>query len=104
MLGKNKKDFVFNILDEVSLWKRFKDSEDDFEVLANEVSSRAVIGSVRIEGPVELLVSGDDEMSLVMPVCFLHLVAFVFIRVFINIVGLLVFLAVNCDCIKCRFT
>ncbi|XP_071711455.1 protein TUNICAMYCIN INDUCED 1-like [Rutidosis leptorrhynchoides] len=67
MLG-NKKDFVFDMRDEVSLWKRFKDSEEmEFEVLANRVSSKAVTGSIRIEGPVELLVGGDDLLSLAMP-------------------------------------
>ncbi|KAK9054348.1 hypothetical protein SSX86_025426 [Deinandra increscens subsp. villosa] len=66
MLG-NKKDYVFSMWDEVSLWKRLKGRGGNFEVLANQVASRAVLGSVRIDGPVELLVSGDDEMSLVMP-------------------------------------
>ncbi|KAJ9567539.1 hypothetical protein OSB04_003505 [Centaurea solstitialis] len=65
----NKKDFMFNLWDEVSLWKRFKDREgrDDFEVLANRVSSKAVLDSIRIQGPFELFVSGDDQMSLVLP-------------------------------------
>lgn len=56
-------------MDNVSSWKRFKDKEGDFEVMANEVSSKAVLGSIQIEGPVELLVSGDNEMSLLLPVC-----------------------------------
>ncbi|KVI06623.1 uncharacterized protein LOC112509528 [Cynara cardunculus var. scolymus] len=64
----NKKDFMFNLWDEVSLWKRFKDREvGDFEVLANRVSSKAVLDPILIEGPFELLVSGDDQMSLVLP-------------------------------------
>ncbi|KAD2805871.1 hypothetical protein R6Q59_029120 [Mikania micrantha] len=66
LLG-NKKSYVFRMWDEVSLWKRLKGRGGNFEVLANQVDSRAVLGSVRIDGPVELLVSGDDEMSLVMP-------------------------------------
>ncbi|XP_076883260.1 protein TUNICAMYCIN INDUCED 1-like [Bidens hawaiensis] len=63
----NTKDYLFYMWDNVSLWKRFKDKNGDFEVLANRLASRAVVGSVRINGPVELLVSGLDEMSLVMP-------------------------------------
>ncbi|KAL7605132.1 hypothetical protein Lser_V15G18875 [Lactuca serriola] len=66
-LLRNKKDYVFNSVDNVSSWKRFKDKEGDFEVMANEVSSKAVLGSIQIEGPVELLVSGDNEMSLLLP-------------------------------------
>ncbi|CAI9281810.1 unnamed protein product [Lactuca saligna] len=66
-LLRNKKDYVFNSMDNVSSWKRFKDKEGDFEVMANEVSSKAVLGSIQIEGPVELLVSGDNEMSLLLP-------------------------------------
>ncbi|KAI3761175.1 hypothetical protein L1987_51586 [Smallanthus sonchifolius] len=61
----NKK--VFSMWDKVSLWKRLKGRGGDFEVLANQVASRAVLGSIRIDGPVELLVSGYDEMSLAMP-------------------------------------
>ncbi|KAL4583631.1 hypothetical protein LXL04_008211 [Taraxacum kok-saghyz] len=66
LLG-NKKDFVFSSWDEVSSWKRYKDNEGDFEVVANQVSSNAVLGSIQIEGPVELLVAGDNKMSLVLP-------------------------------------
>lgn len=92
MLG-NKKDFVFDIRDEVSVWKRFKHSEGkDFEVLANRVSSRAVTGSIRIEGPVELLVGGDDELSLVMPVCsLLDLLAFSFVLMYSCFVDTMLF-------------
>nr|XP_043618279.1 uncharacterized protein LOC122590006 isoform X2 [Erigeron canadensis] len=65
----NKKDYVFHLRDEVSMWKRFRGDNkgSDFEVLANRVSSRAVVGSVRMEGPLELIVSGDGEMSLALP-------------------------------------
>ncbi|KAJ0441637.1 hypothetical protein HanIR_Chr16g0800041 [Helianthus annuus] len=63
----NKKDYVFNTWDNVPMWKRLKDRDEEFEVSANRVASRALLGSVRIDGPVELLVSGYDEMSLVMP-------------------------------------
>ncbi|KAK1422225.1 hypothetical protein QVD17_25192 [Tagetes erecta] len=66
-LLRNKKGYVFNMWDEVSLWKILKDRGDDFEVLANQVASRTVLDSVRIDGPVELLVSGHDELSLLMP-------------------------------------
>ncbi|KAI3767325.1 hypothetical protein L2E82_17420 [Cichorium intybus] len=66
LLG-NKKDFVFNSWDDVSSWKRFKDKEGDFEVLANQVSPKAVLDTIQIEGPVELLVAEDSEMSLLLP-------------------------------------
>lgn len=72
LLRNKKKGYVFIMWDEVSLWKRLKDRGDSFEVLANQVASRTVLGSVRIDGPVELLVSGHDEMSLLMPVCESH--------------------------------
>ncbi|PWA54724.1 hypothetical protein CTI12_AA432510 [Artemisia annua] len=69
MFGDDKKDYLFSMMDKVKVWKRLFRGEEvrEFEDLANGVSERSVVDVVRVEGPVELRVGGDDEMSLVMP-------------------------------------
>lgn len=66
-IGKSKLDF--KLWDQVSRWNFFKKVVvGDFESLANKVSSKAVLDVLQIEGPFELRVAGDDELSLMLPV------------------------------------
>ncbi|KAM7521056.1 hypothetical protein LguiB_020018 [Lonicera macranthoides] len=65
-IGKSKLDF--KLWDQVSRWKNFKKVVvGDFESLANKVSSKAVLDVLQIEGPFELRVAGDDELSMMLP-------------------------------------
>lgn len=60
-------ELVLKLRDEVSLWKKIRKGEGDFESLVKEVSSVAVLDAFRVEGPLELRVGGDDEFSLLLP-------------------------------------
>ena len=51
----------------MSSWKKMKKG-GDFESVVNAVSSMAVLDAFRVEGPLELRVGGDDELSLLLPV------------------------------------
>lgn len=65
-IGKN--DLIFGFPDEVGLWKDLSEGGDDFGYLINEVSSSmAVLDTFKVEGPMELWVSGDDELSIMLP-------------------------------------
>lgn len=64
--------------DETSEWKKLVGSREselsNFEVLARKIGSTAVIDSFEVEGPLELMVVGeDDRLSLTLPVCLLSL-------------------------------
>ncbi|KAK2992334.1 hypothetical protein RJ640_020327 [Escallonia rubra] len=61
-----KSELVFELWDEVSNWKRFKEG-GDLEALVNRVGPRAVLDSFEIRGPVELRVGGGHELSLKLP-------------------------------------
>ncbi|KAL6951891.1 signal peptidase I, partial [Sarracenia purpurea var. burkii] len=61
-----KTELIFKLRDEVSSWKKMKKG-GDFESLIKEVSSKAVLDAFRVEGPLELRVGGDDELSLLLP-------------------------------------
>uniref|UniRef100_A0A5B6ZXG4 Signal peptidase I n=1 Tax=Davidia involucrata TaxID=16924 RepID=A0A5B6ZXG4_DAVIN len=63
-IGKSK--LIFKFREEVSLWKKLRKG-GDFESLVKDVSSVAVLDTLRVEGPFELLVGGDDELSLLLP-------------------------------------
>lgn len=63
-----KTELIFKPRDEVSLWKKMGKGEGDFESLVKEVSSIAVLDVFRVEGPLELIAGGDDELSLLLPV------------------------------------
>ncbi|KAA8528576.1 hypothetical protein F0562_035931 [Nyssa sinensis] len=66
-----KSELVIKLRDEVSLWKKLG-KESDFESLVKEISSVAVIDTFLVEGPFELLVGGDDELSLLLPLNISH--------------------------------
>ncbi|CAK9150364.1 unnamed protein product [Ilex paraguariensis] len=68
--GKGK--LVFKLLDEESVWKKFKTGRGDFESLVKEVGSKAVLDAFRVQGPFELRVGGDDELSLMLPLNTTH--------------------------------
>ncbi|PSS31388.1 Ktr system potassium uptake protein like [Actinidia chinensis var. chinensis] len=61
-----KAELIFELRDEVSSWKKMKKG-GDFESVVNAVSSMAVLDAFRVEGPLELRVGGDDELSLLLP-------------------------------------
>lgn len=63
-----KTELIFKLRDEVSLWKKMGKGEGDFESMVKEVSSIAVLDVFRVEGPLELIAGGDDELSLLLPV------------------------------------
>lgn len=62
-----KTELIFKLRDEVSLWKKMGKGEGDFESMVKEVSSIAVLDVFRVEGPLELIAGGDDELSLLLP-------------------------------------
>lgn len=66
--GKNE--FVFKLLDQVSQWKRIQrvGNQSEFETLIREINSNAVLDTFEIQGPFHLLVSGDHELTLMLPV------------------------------------
>lgn len=63
-----KTELIFKLKDEVYLWKKMGKGEGDFESLVKEVGSIAVLNAFRVEGPLELIAGGDDELSLLLPV------------------------------------
>ncbi|KAK6939547.1 hypothetical protein RJ641_029078 [Dillenia turbinata] len=62
-----KSDFVFRFSDDVFSWKKFPRGGGNFESLVRNVGSKAVLDSFTVEGPLELLVQGNDELSLTLP-------------------------------------
>ncbi|KAK6118864.1 hypothetical protein DH2020_047395 [Rehmannia glutinosa] len=67
-----KAEIVLKMYDEVSEWKKLvaprKNGTSDFEALARSIASKAVIDSLKIEGPIELRVRrDDDQFSLMLP-------------------------------------
>ena len=57
---------------EVGSWKKFKNEKSDFGSLVTEIGSlMGVLNTFKMEGPFELLVGGDHQLSLLLPVCFL---------------------------------
>ncbi|PSR99731.1 Nuclear receptor corepressor 2 like [Actinidia chinensis var. chinensis] len=67
-----KIELIFKLRDEVSSWKKMKKG-GDFESVVNAVSSMAVLDAFRVEGPLELRVGGDDELSLLLPLNASHI-------------------------------
>lgn len=67
-----KTEFVFMMADEVSQWKGLhfpNKNESDFESLVKEIGSKATLDVLKIQGPFELYATGDDYLSLTLPVC-----------------------------------
>lgn len=61
--------FLFKFPDEVTSWTKFKKGGADFEDFIREVSSSAGLDSFKVEGPFELRVAGENQASLLLPVC-----------------------------------
>lgn len=68
-----KADLFFKFSDEVAGWKKFRNFEGDLGNLLKLVRSKTVVRPFKVEGPVELRVDGDHELSLSLPVSFLKL-------------------------------
>lgn len=65
-----KTEFVFMMADEISQWKSFQfhdKNESDFESLVKEIGSKATLDVLKVQGPFELYVAGDDYLSLNLP-------------------------------------
>lgn len=67
-----KKEVVLKMHDEASEWKKLveiaENGTSNFEALARRIGSTAVIDSFKVEGPLELMVVGDDDrLSLMLP-------------------------------------
>lgn len=55
--------------EEVGSWKRFRNEKTDFGSLVTEAASiMGVLDTFKMEGPFELRVGGDDQLSLLLPV------------------------------------
>ncbi|KAA8537695.1 hypothetical protein F0562_027315 [Nyssa sinensis] len=61
-----KREFIFKFRDEVSLWKKLRKG-GDFESLVKEISLVAVLDTLRVDGPFELIVNRGHELSLLLP-------------------------------------
>ncbi|KAL8487902.1 hypothetical protein ACS0TY_024263 [Phlomoides rotata] len=65
-----KTEMLLKMYDEMSEWKKLRwNATSNFQTLAGEIGSPAVIDRFKIEGPFELWVTGgdDDQMSLLLP-------------------------------------
>lgn len=67
LFGKNE--FVFRLLDQVTRWKRIRRLKNysEFETLIRDINSNAVLDAFKIQGPLHLRVSGDHELTLMLP-------------------------------------
>ncbi|KAG9138589.1 hypothetical protein Leryth_012933 [Lithospermum erythrorhizon] len=64
-----KSEFVFKVFDQFSPWNRVENSTAELELegLVKDIGSTAELDVVKIDGPFELSVLGDDQMSLMLP-------------------------------------
>ncbi|KAK9270420.1 hypothetical protein L1049_025999 [Liquidambar formosana] len=69
-----KSDLLFRFSDEVASWKKLRKRGGDFGSLVTEISSMAVLDTFKVEGPFELRVDGDDELSILLPLNTSHTV------------------------------
>ncbi|XP_010255103.1 PREDICTED: uncharacterized protein LOC104595864 [Nelumbo nucifera] len=68
-MGKN--DLVFKFLDEVPLWTNIG-KRGEFASLLKEFSSKTVLSTFKFEGPFELRVGRNDDLSLTLPMNVTH--------------------------------
>lgn len=61
-------DLVLKFPDEIASWNKFNEERDDFGDFVREVGYSAVLDTFRVDGPFDLLVAGQDELSLLLPV------------------------------------
>ncbi|XP_031379100.1 uncharacterized protein LOC116194426 [Punica granatum] len=67
-----KADLFFKFSDDVAGWKKFRNFEGDLGDLVKFVSSKSAVGSFKAEGPLELRVDGDHDLSLLLPLNTTH--------------------------------
>lgn len=73
-LGLGKTRLLAKFSDQVSSWKKPSyANETSFGSLINGIASMAAIRSFKIAGPFDLMVEGDAQLSLSLPVCSLLL-------------------------------
>ncbi|XP_043711375.1 uncharacterized protein LOC122660223 [Telopea speciosissima] len=66
-LRVGKSDLLFKFPDEVDSWRKLRKT-GEFKSLVSEVSSETLLNPFKLEGPFELRVGGDDDLSLVLPI------------------------------------
>ncbi|KDP38409.1 hypothetical protein JCGZ_04334 [Jatropha curcas] len=62
-----KTDLVFKFPDEVDSWNKFNKERNDFADFVAEIGSTALLDTFKIEGPFDLRVGNQDELSLSLP-------------------------------------
>ncbi|GAB2291369.1 hypothetical protein Dimus_025627 [Dionaea muscipula] len=62
----DKRDLLISFHEKLDGWRRFVE-ERNLEDLVSGVSSNAVLSPLQLEGPLELLVAGDDRLHLQLP-------------------------------------
>ncbi|KAJ4967040.1 hypothetical protein NE237_018889 [Protea cynaroides] len=70
-LRVGKSDLLLEFPDEVHSWRKIR-KRGEFNSLVNEVSSESVLNAFKLEGPFELIVDGDDDLTLVLPMNTTH--------------------------------
>ncbi|OAY50879.1 uncharacterized protein LOC110614957 [Manihot esculenta] len=68
--GKN--DLILKFPDEVSSWNKLNRKRLDFGNFIREVGSTAVLDTFKVEGPFDLRVGGQEDLSLLLPLNFSH--------------------------------
>lgn len=67
-VGLGKTQLVVKFSDEVGSWRKFRNGKSDFGSLVTEVGALGLLDTLKLEGPFELRVGGDDNLSLLLPV------------------------------------
>lgn len=67
--GKN--DLILKFPDEVSSWNKLNRKRLDFGNFIREVGSTAVLDTFKVEGPFDLRVGGQEDLSLLLPVTYI---------------------------------
>ncbi|XP_042508994.1 uncharacterized protein LOC122084646 [Macadamia integrifolia] len=70
-LRLGKSDLVFKFFDEVHSWRKIR-KRGEFKSLVSKASSETVLKGFKLEGPFEIRVDGDDDLSLVLPMNTTH--------------------------------
>ncbi|KAF2309898.1 hypothetical protein GH714_005540 [Hevea brasiliensis] len=60
-------DLILKFPDEMGSWNKFNEERNDFGNFVREVGSSAVLDTFIVEGPFDLRVAGQDELSLLLP-------------------------------------
>ncbi|KAJ9186683.1 hypothetical protein P3X46_002228 [Hevea brasiliensis] len=69
-IGKN--DLVLKFPDEVGSWNKFNKKRNDFGNFVREIGSSAVLDTFKVEGPFDLRVGDQDDLSLLLPLNVSH--------------------------------